>query len=161
MTGLPVGLLAITQYWGWYWGGGECSRLWEGQWQVQCMQIRPQWGWWQVVCMCVGQGCCQGWVCTGTRCMDTRSMCYVSFPSLLSPSLITPHPLPSVFLKTPKHQTPSLTPSSLSLSHLVLHGLRNQISSSAHSSVVRGHVDFWGLGSSTSWRREVVRLKSH
>ena len=32
----------------------------------------------------------------------------------------------------------------------VLRGLRNQISSSAHSSVVRRHVEFRALGSSTS-----------
>ena len=33
---------------------------------------------------------------------------------------------------------------------LLLRGLRNQVSSSAHSSVVRGHVEFRALGSSTS-----------
>ena len=33
---------------------------------------------------------------------------------------------------------------------MVLHGLRNQISSSTHSSVVQRHVEFRTLGSSTS-----------
>ena len=43
----------------------------------------------------------------------------------------------------------------------MLHGLRNQISSSAHSSVVRGHVEFWSLGSSSSDNDKSRRLKSH
>ena len=42
----------------------------------------------------------------------------------------------------------------------VLRGLRNLISSSAHSSVVRGHVEFQTLGSSTSDDKKSVRLKS-
>ena len=44
---------------------------------------------------------------------------------------------------------------------LLLRGLRNQISSSAHSSVVRRHVEFRALGSSTSRRREVVGDLGH
>ena len=44
---------------------------------------------------------------------------------------------------------------------LLLHGLRNQISSSAHSSVVRGHVEFQALGSSTNGDKKSMRLKSH
>ena len=43
----------------------------------------------------------------------------------------------------------------------VLRGLRNQISSSAHSGVVRRHLEpFWTLGSSTSNDEKSVRLKS-
>ena len=44
---------------------------------------------------------------------------------------------------------------------LLLHGLRNQISSSAHSSVLRGHVEFQTLGSFTNDDEKSVRLKSH
>ena len=43
----------------------------------------------------------------------------------------------------------------------MLRGLHNQISSSAHSSVVRGHVEFRTLGSFTSDDEKSVRLKSH
>ena len=43
----------------------------------------------------------------------------------------------------------------------VLRGLRNQISSSAHSGVVWGHVEFRALGSSTSGDEKSVRLKSY
>ena len=43
----------------------------------------------------------------------------------------------------------------------LLRRLRNQISSSAHSGVVRGHVEFLVLGSSTSLRQEVVLDLSH
>ena len=42
----------------------------------------------------------------------------------------------------------------------VLCGLHNQISSSAHSSVVRGQVELWTLGSSTSGNKKLVRLRS-
>ena len=42
---------------------------------------------------------------------------------------------------------------------LLLCGLRNQISSSAHSGVVRGHVDFLALGLS-SCDEKSARLKS-
>ena len=44
---------------------------------------------------------------------------------------------------------------------LLLHGLRNQISNSTHSSVVRRHVEFQMLGPSTSDDEKLVRLKSH
>ena len=44
---------------------------------------------------------------------------------------------------------------------IVLRSLCNQISSSAHSSVVQGHVEFLTLGSSTSDDEKSVRLKSH
>ena len=44
---------------------------------------------------------------------------------------------------------------------LLLRGLRNQISSSAHSSVVRGHVELWTLGSFTSGDEKSMRLKSY
>ena len=43
----------------------------------------------------------------------------------------------------------------------VLRDLRDQISSSAHSSVVQRHVEFQALGSSTSDNKKSVRLKSH
>ena len=50
-----------------------------------------------------------------------------------------------------------------SLKELVrlLCSLRNQISSSAHSSVVRGHVEFQTLGSSASNDKKSMRLKPH
>ena len=44
---------------------------------------------------------------------------------------------------------------------LLLRGLRNQISSSAHSSVVQGHIEFQTLGSFTSDDEKSARLKSH
>ena len=44
---------------------------------------------------------------------------------------------------------------------LLLRGLHNPISSSAHSSVVRGHVELQTLGSSTNDDKKSVRLKSH
>ena len=44
---------------------------------------------------------------------------------------------------------------------LLLRGLRNQISSSAHSSVVRGHVGFPTLGSFSNDDKKSMRLKSH
>ena len=44
---------------------------------------------------------------------------------------------------------------------LVLRGLRNQISSSTHSGVVRGHVELRSLGSASSDDKKSVRLKSH
>ena len=44
---------------------------------------------------------------------------------------------------------------------IVLRGLRNQISSSAHSSVVRGHVELRTLGSFTSGDKKSMRLKSY
>ena len=43
----------------------------------------------------------------------------------------------------------------------MLRGLCNQISSSAHLSVVRRHVEFWSLGSFTSSDEKLARLKSH
>ena len=43
----------------------------------------------------------------------------------------------------------------------LLRGLRNLISSSTHSSVVRGHIEFRALGFSTSRDKKSVRLKSH
>ena len=43
---------------------------------------------------------------------------------------------------------------------LLLCGLRNQISSSAHSGVVRRHVEFGTLGSSSSNNEKLLRLKS-
>ena len=47
------------------------------------------------------------------------------------------------------------------LSTPVLRGLHNLISSSAHSSVVRGHIEFRTLGSSSSGNKKSARLKSH
>ena len=44
---------------------------------------------------------------------------------------------------------------------LLLRGLRNQISSSAHSSVVQRHVEFLTLGSTTCVNKKLLRLKSH
>ena len=44
---------------------------------------------------------------------------------------------------------------------ILLRGLHNQILSSAHSSVVRGHVEFQTLGSSTNEDKKSLRLKSH
>ena len=44
---------------------------------------------------------------------------------------------------------------------LLLRGLHNQISSSTHSSVVRRHVEFLSLGSSSSVNEKSGRLKSH
>ena len=43
----------------------------------------------------------------------------------------------------------------------LLRGLCNPISSSAHSSVVQGHVELQTLGSSTNDNKKSVRLKSH
>ena len=43
----------------------------------------------------------------------------------------------------------------------LLRRLRNLIPSSAHSSVVRGHIEFPGLGATTSVDKKSVRLKSH
>ena len=43
---------------------------------------------------------------------------------------------------------------------IVLRGLRNQISSSAHSGVVRGHLELRTLGSATSDDEKSARLKS-
>ena len=44
---------------------------------------------------------------------------------------------------------------------LLLHSLHNQISSSTHSGVVQGHIEFLGLGATTSVDKKSVRLKSH
>ena len=44
---------------------------------------------------------------------------------------------------------------------LLLCSLRNLISSSTHSSVVRGHVEFQTLGSFLSGDRKSARLESH
>ena len=49
----------------------------------------------------------------------------------------------------------------LPVSGRLLHELRNQIPSSAHSSVVRRHVEFRTLGSSTNEDEKSLRLKSH
>ena len=43
----------------------------------------------------------------------------------------------------------------------LLRGLRNQISSSAHSSVVRGHAEVRALGSIPNDDKKLVRLESH
>ena len=54
-----------------------------------------------------------------------------------------------------------MTKASISRDIDLLHGLRNLISSSAHSGVVQRHVKLWTLGSATSNDKKSVRLKSH
>ena len=64
-------------------------------------------------------------------------------------------PIPAPHPPSPTLSLDDPTPSPL------LHSLHNQISSSAHSSVVRGHVEFLTLGSSTSEDEKSVRLRPH
>ena len=109
-------------------------------------------------------------------------------PSLFEPSSqLTHQPLPD----TPKHQTPPDTPFALSPIHsplpllfslllsilflspsqshqsldlpwiFLLHGLRNQISSSTHSSVVQGYIEFLGSSQGATVREGPQVLSSN
>ena len=82
---------------------------------------------------------------------------------LVSLSLIprVPRPLEGLHFSPRKLYASSPVHCSRRTSVSLLRGLRNQISSSTHSGVVRGHVELQTLGSITNGDEKSVRLKSH